>query len=72
MKEIKITGEYIQLDQFLKKENFIASGGETLSFLQNHLIDLNGKKVTEKRKKIRHCDELVIDGDKFKFIGVSQ
>ena len=29
MKEIEIYGDYIQLDQFLKKENMIAVGTES-------------------------------------------
>ena len=40
MKEIKIYGDYIQLDQFLKKENIISSGGETGDFIKNHEIFL--------------------------------
>ena len=32
MKEIEIYGDYIQLDQFLKKENIISSGGGTVIF----------------------------------------
>ena len=32
MKEIEIYGDYIQLDQFLKKENIISSGGGTGGF----------------------------------------
>lgn len=51
MKKIEIFGEYIQLDQILKKLDFISSGGETGMFLQSHSILLNGQKVSEKRKK---------------------
>ena len=35
MKEIEIYGDYIQLDQFLKKENMISSGGETEILLKS-------------------------------------
>lgn len=51
MKEIEIYGDYIQLDQFLKKENIISSGGETGDFIKNHEIFLNGIIIQEKRKK---------------------
>ena len=51
MKKIEIFGEYIQLDQILKKLDFISSGGETGMFLQSHSILLNGQKVSEKKKK---------------------
>lgn len=69
MKEIGIYGEYIQLDQLLKKLDLISSGGETGEFLSSHKILLNGVKVQEKRKKIRKGDELSIDGESYRFTG---
>lgn len=69
MKKIEIFGEYIQLDQILKKLDFISSGGETGMFLQSHSILLNGKKVSEKRKKIRPGDILQIDEESYQIVG---
>lgn len=60
--EINITGDYIQMDQLLKKEDLISSGGMTAAFLSMHKVVLNGVEVTEKRKKIRPGDSLSIDG----------
>lgn len=68
MKEIEIYGDYIQLDQFLKKKNIISSGGETGDFIKNHEIFLNGIIIQEKRKKIRLGDELSLDGEVYKII----
>lgn len=68
MKEIEIYGDYIQLDQFLKKENIISSGGETGDFIKNHEIFLNGIIIQEKRKKIRLRDDLSLDGEVYKII----
>lgn len=68
MKEIEIYGDYIQLDQFLKKENIISSGGETGDFIKNHEIFLNGIIIQGKRKKIRLGDELSLDGEVYKII----
>lgn len=51
MKEIEIYGDYIQLDQFLKKENMISSGGETGNFIEKHEIFVNGVIIKEKEKK---------------------
>lgn len=68
MKEIEIYGDYIQLDQFLKKENIISSGGETGDFIKNHEIFLNGIIIQKKRKKIRLGDELSLDGEVYKII----
>lgn len=70
MKEILIYGDYIQLDQFLKKLDYISSGGETAAFLEGHDITLNGNEVHEKRKKIRKGDILSIDGEEFHMTGV--
>lgn len=68
MEEIEIYGDYIQLDQFLKKENIISSGGETGDFIKNHEIFLNGIIIKEKRKKIRLGDEISLDGEVYKII----
>lgn len=72
MKEIEIYGDYIQLDQFLKKENIISSGGETGDFIKNHEIFLNGIIIQEKRKKIRIGDELSLDGEVYRIIGAKK
>ena len=69
MKKMEIFGEYIQLDQILKKLDFISSGGETGMFLQSHFILLNGQKVSEKRKKIRPGDILQIDEESYQIVG---
>lgn len=69
MKKIEIFGEYIQLDQILKKLDFISSGGETGMFLQSHSILLNGQKVSKKRKKIRPGDILQIDEESYQIVG---
>lgn len=69
MKKIEIFGEYIQLDQILKKLDFISSGGETGMFLQSHSILLNGQKVREKRKKIRPGDIVQIDEESYQIVG---
>ena len=69
MEEIQIYGDFIQLDQFLKKTDRISSGGETGAYLEAHKITLNGKKVSEKRKKLRAGDMLKIDGDEYKLTG---
>lgn len=68
MKEIEIYGDYIQLDQFLKKENMISSGGETGNFIEKNEIFVNGVIIKEKRKKIRIGDELSLDGEVYKII----
>lgn len=52
--------EYIQLDQLLKYENIIPTGGQIRELLENQLITVNGILCTEKRKKIKPNDVVVI------------
>lgn len=52
MEKISIHTETIQLDQLLKWAGIIESGGQIKYFLDNESISVNGKIVTEKRKKI--------------------
>lgn len=60
MEICKITGEYIQLNQFLKKENIAASGGEARVMIENGLIIVNGSIAHEIRKKLRNGDVVSI------------
>ena len=43
METIAVYGDYIQLDQLLKKIDAISSGGETGAYLARHQVKLNGK-----------------------------
>lgn len=61
METIFIRTETIQLDQALKKEGIISTGGEMAPFMESHRIFLNGEKVFEKRKKLRDGDVLTLD-----------
>lgn len=66
MKTISIHTDYIQLDQALKKEGIISTGGEMAPFLETHAITLNGAPVHEKRKKLREGDTLAIGKDLYR------
>lgn len=52
METIQIYGDYIQLDQLLKKLDLISSGGETGPFLASHQVSLNGQKVHENGRRL--------------------
>ena len=66
MNTITIHTDTIQLDQALKKEGIISTGGEMAPFLEMHRILLNGSPIHEKRKKIRPGDVLTIDGSNYR------
>lgn len=71
MKKIEIHTDYIQLDQALKKEGIISTGGEIAPYLESHRVALNGAPVHEKRKKLREGDVLSLDGDEYRIVRVS-
>lgn len=60
METISIKTEKIQLDQLLKREGIIETGGQVRFLLEDQMIYLNGSLVTEKRKQIRIGDVLKI------------
>lgn len=69
MKQWTIRGEYIQLDQLLKKYDVISSGGQIGSYLAENEVTLNGTPVHEKRKKIRPGDTLRLTGEDIQILG---
>ncbi len=61
MIESPIYGEYIQLNQFLKKENIAMSGGEAKLIIQSGTVFVNGQEAFEIRKKLRDGDVVKIE-----------
>ncbi len=60
--EILINTEYIELDKLLKVSGIAESGGQAFTMVEKGIIRLNGKTVSEKRRKIRPGDIVNIDG----------
>ncbi len=60
MELIEINTESIQLDQFLKWAGIVETGGQVKEFIEERLIELNGQLVTEKRKKLKNEDIIVV------------
>lgn len=58
----KIEGEFIQLNQLLKKENIVSSGGEAKMLITEGAVKVNGITATEIRKKIRPGDTVAVAG----------
>ena len=69
MKQWTIRGEYIQLDQLLKKYDVISSGGQIGSYFAENEVTLNGTPVHEKIKKIRPGDTLRLSGEDIQILG---
>ena len=68
METILIHTDWIQLDQALKKEGIIGTGGEMAFFLEQNNVFLNGKKVTEKRKKLYPGDRLSVQKKDYQIV----
>jgi len=60
MREVKIDTEYIKLDQLLKYSGFAQTGGHSKILIQEGLVMVNEKVVTERGKKIRSGDIIKI------------
>ncbi|HPQ47667.1 MAG TPA: S4 domain-containing protein YaaA [Clostridia bacterium] len=56
MKEIKITTEYIKLDQFLKLSGCVNNGGEAKILINEGHASVNGEKETRRGRKLKPGD----------------
>lgn len=56
MKDVKINTEFIKLDQFLKYEGIVSTGGEAKIIISQGDIKVNGKTEYERGKKLRVKD----------------
>jgi len=62
MKEIRITTEYIKLQDLLKLASVVSTGGEAKLVIQDGEIQVNGEICTQRGKKIRPGDDVLADG----------
>lgn len=62
---MKITGEYIKLDSFLKLVNEAGSGGEAKNLICDGLVTVNDEPETRRGRKLRHGDRITINGKSF-------
>ena len=60
---IKITTEFIKLDQLLKFTNLVGTGGEAKLAIQDGLVTVNGEVCTMRGKKIRPGDRVELGGE---------
>ena len=65
MKLVKINTEYITLQQLLKMENIISSGGEAKFFLADNLVLVNDETENRRGRKLYPNDIVVIGGKEF-------
>ncbi len=63
MEKIKITSEYIKLDQFLKWANLVGSGVDAKFTIQDGLVKVNGEVEVRRGRKLYPGDKVVVDGN---------
>ena len=68
MKEIRLKTEYITLQQLLKMENFISSGGEAKYYLMDNYVLVNGEEENIRGRKIYPNDVVIIEDEEFKML----
>ena len=54
--EVKITTEFIKLDQLLKFANIAESGAMAKEMIADEIVSVNGEIATQRGKKIRPGD----------------
>ena len=65
MKTVRITTEFIKLQDLLKFANAVETGGMAKECVQNGEVLVNGEVCTMRGKKIRPGDEVVFEGQTY-------
>ena len=60
MKTVKIKTEYIELQQLLKMEDYISSGGQAKYYLMENEVYVNGELEARRGRKLRVGDVIKI------------
>lgn len=58
---VTITTEFITMDKLLKFSGVADTGGQAFLMVEDGIVKLNGKTITEKRKKVFPGDIVNID-----------
>ena len=68
MTELILTEEHITLQNALKSENLVGSGGEAKLVISDGLVKVNGEIETRRGKKLRKGDIAEYNGEKVKIV----
>ena len=61
--KVKITTEYIKLDQLLKFSGVAENGADAKDMILDEIVDVNGEVCTMRGKKIRPGDKVIVNFD---------
>lgn len=59
--KVKITTEYIKLDQLLKFAGVCMTGGEATALIKDGYVSYNGEICTQRGKKVRAGDTVTVE-----------
>ena len=65
MQEVKITGEFIKLGQFLKFVSVIDSGAQAKEFLAEENVTVNGVREERRGRKLYRDDKVFALNNEF-------
>ena len=68
MKELKIKTEYITVQQFLKIENFISSGGEAKYYLLDNEVYVNSELENRRGRKLYPGYVIKVENTEYKIV----
>ena len=68
MKEVEITGEFVELYKVLKFEGAASSGGEAKAAIDAGLVQVNGEVETRKRRKLVAGDIIEFQSESYKIL----
>lgn len=68
MIEVKIDTEYIKLDQFMKYQGIVNTGGEAKNLILEGNIKVNENVELSRGKKLKPGDIIEFQGKKFKIV----
>ncbi len=62
MEKIKITTEYIKLEQMMKLSGIVASGSDAKMLIADGAVKVNGGVELQRGKKLRPGDQVLFEG----------
>lgn len=68
LKSVKITTEFIRLDNLLKITGEVMTGGHAKIIVQNGEVKVNGEVCTMRGKKLRPGDKVEYNGQEYEVI----
>lgn len=55
----------IHLDQFLKAQGLVPTGGQAKVLIQDGQVQVNGQVETRRRRQLRHGDLVLFEGEQW-------